>query len=88
MSENIYDNWEEVKSSGNLFLVCNFRNANPDCPFADEVNALYEKLRHEELEQMKQFPMEYDLYHVKHLIEHEIFTLEQLVNEGVLPEGF
>ncbi len=78
--------WEEVKRSGNLFRVDDYRDNHPTSPYINEVNALYYKLREEELAKMKENPSEYSRDDVEKLIAADIFTKWQLEDEGLITE--
>ena len=78
--------WEEVKRSGDLFMVDYYRDNHPDSPFANEVNALYYKLRDEELAKMRENPSEYSKDDVEKLINADIFTRWQLEDEGLITD--
>ncbi|MBO5631060.1 MAG: hypothetical protein J5965_18490, partial [Aeriscardovia sp.] len=76
--------WEEVKRSGDIFRVDDFRDNHPTSPYINEVNALYYKLRDEELAKMKENPSEYSKDDVIKLISADIFTRWELEDEGLL----
>ena len=83
---NSYDEWEEVKRSGDLFRVDDYRDNHPDSPFVNEVNALYYKLRDDELAKMKENPSEYSKDDVEKLIAADIFTKWQLIDEELMTD--
>lgn len=78
--------WEEVKRSGDLFRVDDYRDNHPTSPYINEVNALYFKLRDEELAKMKENPSEYGKDDVEKLIAADIFTKWQLEDEELITE--
>jgi hypothetical protein len=78
--------WEEVKRSGDLFRVDDYRDNHPASPYINEVNSLYFKLRDEELAKMKENPSEYSKDDVEKLIAADIFTKWQLEDEGLITE--
>ena len=78
--------WEEVKRSGDIFLVDDYRDNHPDSPFINEVNLLYFKLRDEELAKMKENPSEYSKDDVERLVNADIFKQWQLQDEGLITE--
>lgn len=78
--------WEEVKRSGDLFRVDDYRDTHPTSPYINEVNALYFKLRDEELAKMKENPSEYGKDDVEKLIAADIFTKWQLEDEELITE--
>ena len=78
--------WEEVKRSGDLFRVDDYRDNHPNSQYINEVNALYFKLRDEELAKMKENPSEYSKDDVEKLIAADIFTKWQLEDEGLITD--
>lgn len=78
--------WEEIKNSHCLFSVADYRAAHPQSPFGDEVDALYAKLRAEELSAMKANPSEYSKDDVDKLIYAGIFTLQELKQDGLITD--
>lgn len=78
--------WEETKNSHSLFCVADYRAAHPQSPFGDEVDALYAKLRAEELSAMKANPSKYSKDDVEHFIDAGIFTLQELKDEGLITD--
>jgi len=78
--------WEEVKRSGDLFRVDDYRDNHPTSPYINEINALYFKMRDEELVKMKENPSEYSKDDVERLINADIFTRWQLEDEGLITE--
>lgn len=83
------DEWERIKFSTDediLFLVNDYRDNHPDSPFIGEVDALYWKLRDEELCNMRANPSDYSIDQVQRLIQADIFTDWQLIDEGLMTE--
>lgn len=78
--------WEEVKRSDDLFRVDDYRDNHPNSSYMNEVNALYYKLRDEELAKMKENPSEYSRDDVEKLIAADIFTKWQLEDEGLITD--
>lgn len=78
--------WEDAKRSGDLFLVDDYRDNHPNSPYINEVNALYYRLRDEELAKMKENPSEYSKDDVEKLIAADIFTKWQLEDEGLITD--
>lgn len=78
--------WENAKRSGDLFLVDDYRDNHPNSPYINEVNALYYRLRDEELAKMKENPSEYSKDDVEKLIAADIFTKWQLEDEGLITD--
>lgn len=83
------DEWERLKHSDDddlLFLVDDYRDNHPDSPFIGEVDALYWKLRDQELCNMRANPSDYSIDDVQRLIQADIFTDWQLIDEGLMTE--
>lgn len=78
--------WEEVKRSGDIFRVDDYRDNHPDSPFITEVNALYFKLRDEELAAMKANPSDYDKDELEQYLNADIFTKWELIDEGLMTD--
>lgn len=83
---NSFAEWDEVKRSGDLFLVDDYRDNHPDSPFITEVNSTYYKLRDEKLAEMKKNPSEFSKDDVERLIAADIFTQWQLIDEGLVTD--
>lgn len=81
-----FGEWDSVKRSGDLFLVDDYRDNNPDSPFINDVNALYYQLRDEELAKMKSNPSEYSKDDVERLLAADIFTRWELEDEELITE--
>lgn len=83
---NSFAEWDDVKRSGDLFLVDDYRDNHPDSPFIVEVNSTYYKLRDEKLAEMKKNPSEFSKDDVERLIAADIFTQWQLIDEGLVTD--
>ena len=83
---NSFAEWDDVKRSGDLFLVDDYRDNHPDSPFITEVNSTYYKLRDEKLAEMKKNPSEFSKDDVERLIAADIFTQWQLIDEGLVTD--
>lgn len=81
-----FGEWEKVRRSGDIFMVDDYRDNNPDSPFKAEVNALYYKLRDEELVKMKENPTYYDKDELEQFLNAGIFTKWELIDEGLMTE--
>lgn len=78
--------WEKVKHSNDLFRVDDYRDNHPTSPYANEINALFYKLREKELESMKRNPSEYKKDDVIKFIEADIFKDWELKDEGLITD--
>lgn len=83
---NSFAEWDDVKRSGDLFLVDDYRDNHPDSPFITEVNSTYYKLRDDKLAEMKKNPSEFSKDDVERLIAADIFTQWQLIDEGLVTD--
>lgn len=83
---NSFAEWDDVKRSGDLFLVDDYRDNHPDSPFITEVNSTYYKLRDDKLTEMKKNPSEFSKDDVERLIAADIFTQWQLIDEGLVTD--
>lgn len=78
--------WEDVKRSGDLFRVADYLENHSTSPYINEVNALFYKLRDEELRKMKENPSEYSKDEIERLIAANIFTIWQLEDEELITD--
>lgn len=78
-----FSEWERVMRSKDLFEVSDFRSTHLGLPFVD---ALYYKLRDEELAKMKENPTYYDKDELEQLLNAGIFTKWELIDEGIMTE--
>ncbi len=78
--------WEKVKRSGDIFLVDDFRDSHPDCPFKHDIDSVYYKLRDDELERMRSCPSEYSKEDVEKFINADIFSKWQLIDEELITD--
>lgn len=79
--------WEEVKRSGDIFMVDDYRDNHPDSPFINDVNIVYYDLRDKELAKMKEMPTEYSKDDVERLITADIFKKWELEDEGLITDA-
>ena len=78
--------WEQVKHSGDIFLVDDYKDNHPTSPFFNEAMALYYQLRDEELKKMKANPSEYSKDDVERLLSSGIFNQWELIDEELITE--
>lgn len=78
--------WEEIKRSNNLYKVDDYRDNHPDSPFKNDIDSLYYQLRDEELTKMKTCPSDFSKDDVKKLIDADIFTKWELIDEELMTE--
>ena len=78
--------WEEVKRSRDIFRVDYYRDNHPDSVFKNEIDLLYYELRDEVLQDMKTNPTEYSKDKIDRLIEADIFTRWELIDNELITE--
>lgn len=79
-----YAKWDEVNSSGDIFVVNQYINDYPSSPFKQSAETLLLKLRQDELDKMHQLINQYDTARFDQLISNGIFNVQSLVNEGLI----
>lgn len=78
-----FPEWERVMRSKDLFEVAHFRSTHLGLPLVD---ALYYKLRDEELAKMKVNPIYYDKDKLEQFLNAGIFTKWELIDKGLMTE--
>lgn len=81
-----YSTWEEIKRHGDILAVKDYIDNYPSSPFAREARNRYYDLRDEELTNMKANPAEYDIDRLQELFNSNIFSKEELMDEGLITE--
>ena len=74
---------KDKKCSDDIFKVVAIQKKYSDSPLITEIDALYNKLCHHELERMKHNPGDYKKDEIEQFIKAGIFTVSQLINEGL-----
>ncbi len=86
------DEWEAIKhqnpekKADKLFAVDDYRDNHPDSPFKSDIDSLYYQLRADELKKMKEHPTEYDKDDILRLLNADIFTQWELIDNELLTE--
>lgn len=81
---NALSDWLEVKRRRNIIEVNDYIKLYPECPYIRPARLLLLELKENELSKMKDAPQSYDILSLKKLLEEEIFTQDDLMNEGVV----
>lgn len=81
-----FSEWNEVKRSGDMFLVDDYRDNHPDSPFKREIDSLYYDLVDKTLAEMQNNPASFNYDDVKRLIEADIFTQYELIDRNLMTE--
>ncbi len=84
---NDFAEWEEVKRSGDIFLVDDYRDSHPDSPFKNEIDRLYYDLSDKTMEDMQNNPADYKYNDVLRLIQADIFKDYELIDKGLMSEA-
>ena len=75
--------WDEIKKSGDIFLVKEYMDNHPESENDGGIIAVYEQMRQKLLTEMKADPTRFSETFVRGCIEARILTREQMVSEGL-----
>lgn len=75
--------WNEIKQSGDIFLVKDYMDKHPENENDGEIVAVYEQIRQKLLAEMKTDPTRFSETYVRACIKAGILTREQMVSEGL-----
>ena len=84
---NEREEWDEIRKSDNIFVVSHYRNEHQDSPFKTEIDNLYNDLRSNLLQKMKENPSNFPCQEILCLINSKIFSAEELIEEGLMSEN-
>ncbi|MBQ2123744.1 MAG: hypothetical protein II200_07130 [Bacteroidaceae bacterium] len=79
--------WNEIRKSDDIFIVSNYRNEHQDCPFKTEIDNFYYELRSNHLKKLKKNPSNFAYKEVLRLIDSNIFSAEELIEEGLMSKN-
>ena len=82
----IYE-WRRVKNSGDIFIVFYYIKNHPESPYRGKANCLLMDLKHQEICRMRHEPNRYDVSRLFYLVRLGIFTVDELISEGVMTEN-
>lgn len=78
--------WDEIKHSGDLLKIAEYRLINQGSPLAAEINSTFYAMRDEELKNMRNNPAEYGIDIINRLIDNGVFKKYELIDEGLITE--
>lgn len=80
------DEWSGVKNSGDIFVVFYYIKNHPESPYIDKAYCLLMNLKHHEIYRMRREPNRYEVSRLRWLVKLGIFTVDELISEGVMKE--
>ena len=81
------DEWSGVKNSGDIFVVFYYIKNHPESPYIDKAYCLLMNLKHHEIYRMRREPNRYEVSRLLYLVQLGIFTVDELISEGVMTEN-
>ncbi|MBR3092485.1 MAG: hypothetical protein IKG99_05620 [Bacteroidaceae bacterium] len=79
--------WDNTKNTGDIFLINNYLQNNPETPFRNQAELLITRLKQDEKNKMKTEPNNYEVERLKKLLTEHILTPQELIFDNVLPEN-
>ena len=80
------DEWMIVRDSGDISFVFQYIRKRPESPYIDKAYCLLMDLKHQEICRMRREPNRYDVSRLLYLVRFGIFTVDELISEGVMTE--
>ena len=71
--------WDNTKNTGDIFLINNYLQNNPETPFRNQAELLITRLKQDEKNKMKTEPNNYEVERLKKLLTEHILTPQELV---------
>ena len=81
------DEWMIVRDSGDISFVFQYIRKRPQSPYIDKAYCLLMDLKHQEICRMRREPNRYDVSRLLYLVQLGIFTVDELISEGVMTEN-
>lgn len=81
------DDWMRARNSGDIFVVFQYIRKCPESPYIDKAYCLLMDLKHQEIYCMHREPNRYDVSMLLCLVQSGIFTVDELISEGVMTEN-
>ena len=81
------DDWMRARNSGDIFVVFQYIRKCPESPYIDKAYCLLMDLKHQEIYCMHREPNRYDVSRLLCLVQSGIFTVDELISEGVMTEN-
>lgn len=79
--------WAQIKQNRDLLEIATFRNENPDTPYKEEVDELYETLKNLEWEGMKHNPSRYNKQFLTGVLSQGVYSFKELEDAGLITES-
>ena len=83
----VLDEWMIVRDSGDISFVFQYIRKRPESPYIDKAYCLLMDLKLQEICRMRHEPNRYDVSRLLYLVQLGIFTVEELISEGVMTEN-
>ena len=81
------DEWMIVRNSGDISFVFQYIRKRPESPYIDKAYCLLMDLKHQEICRMRREPNRYEVSRLQWLVRLGIFTVDELISEGVMTEN-
>ena len=81
------DEWMIVRNSGDISFVFQYIRKRPESPYIDKAYCLLMDLKHQEISRMRREPNRYEVSRLQWLVRLGIFTVDELISEGVMTEN-
>ena len=81
------DEWMIVRNSGDISFVFQYIRKRPESPYIDKAYCLLMDLKHQEICRIRREPNRYDVSRLLYLVRFGIFTVDELISEGVMTEN-
>lgn len=79
--------WENVKNTGDIFMINDYINQNPESPFLQQARIELMKQKQGEIAMMRDEPNKYEVTRLVELINKEIINKDELIRAGVMTEN-
>ena len=83
----VLDEWMIVRDSGDISFVFQYIRKRPESPHIDKAYCLLMDLKLQEICRMRHEPNRYDVSRLLYLVQLGIFTVDELISEGVMTEN-
>lgn len=79
--------WNNVKSTDDLFVLNDYLKGNPDTPFMQQAQILMMGLKQREKETMRNHPNDYEVSRLMNLLKEGIVTEKELIFDGIVTKN-
>ena len=83
----VLDEWMIVRDSGDISFIFQYIRKRPESPYIDKAYCLLMDLKLQEICRMRHEPNRYDVSRLLYLVQLGIFTVDELISEGVMTEN-